>query len=105
MDRIASRTFKRVRTFIDQHSMLEGATGVVVAVSGGPDSLVLLDMLLSMKQRSSKDSALAGIKIHVAHIDHQLRGDESTADAVFVEALASRLGLPSTIESVNVQAK
>jgi len=70
--------------------------GIVVAVSGGLDSVVLLDVL----------HRLAGpleLRLHVAHLDHQLRG-ESAADARFVEALATRLGWPATIESLEVAA-
>lgn len=53
----------------------------LVAVSGGVDSVVLLDML-------SKSSHT----IVVAHVDHGIRGDESAADARFVEKLAERYG-------------
>ena len=43
-----------------------------------------------------------GIKLHVAHLDHQLRGKESAGDARYVAGLAKRLGIPSTIEKRNV---
>ena len=53
----------------------------VVAVSGGVDSVVLLDML-----------AAEGVNIVVAHFDHGIRPD-SAADARFVKALAARYGV------------
>jgi len=54
----------------------------VVAVSGGADSVALLRMLHACSQ-----------KLIVAHVNHQLRGDASDADAAFVEHLATSLGL------------
>lgn len=54
----------------------------LVAVSGGVDSVVLLDMM------SRGDDELI-----VAHVDHGIRGEESAADARFVEALAAKYGL------------
>jgi tRNA(Ile)-lysidine synthase len=56
----------------------------VVAVSGGVDSVVLLDVLVQMDEHD----------LVVAHFDHGIRGDESAADARFVEALAKGYGLP-----------
>ena len=66
----------------------------LVAVSGGVDSVVLLDML------SGTDHALI-----VAHVDHGIRED-SAADARFVAGLAKRYGLPfvSTELGLGVQA-
>jgi tRNA(Ile)-lysidine synthase len=55
-----------------------------VAVSGGADSVCLLEVLRE----------LAPGRLTVLHLDHQLRGDESNADAEFVAALAERFGLP-----------
>lgn len=55
----------------------------LVAVSGGVDSVVLLDML------SKTDHRLV-----VAHVDHGIRGAESAADARFVQALAAKYQLP-----------
>jgi tRNA(Ile)-lysidine synthetase-like protein len=58
-----------------------------VGVSGGADSVALL---LALAQR-------ADLRLHVVHLDHQTRGEESTADAEFVRALADRLNLPCTL--------
>jgi tRNA(Ile)-lysidine synthase len=55
-----------------------GAGGMVVAVSGGPDSVALLRALLTVRPPSSDG------KIIVAHLNHCLRGSESDADAAFV---------------------
>jgi tRNA(Ile)-lysidine synthetase-like protein len=58
-----------------------------VGVSGGADSVALLSLLRSR----------ADLSLHVVHLDHQTRADESAADARFVADLASRWNLPCTI--------
>lgn len=58
-----------------------------VGVSGGADSVALLMLL----------SRFPGLQLHVAHLDHELRGLESRGDAAFVRKLAQRLNLPVTI--------
>lgn len=55
----------------------------LLAVSGGVDSVVLLDMFSKTKHH-----------LIVAHVDHGIRGEDSAADARFVGALASKYGLP-----------
>jgi len=70
---------------------------VVVGVSGGADSVCLLHVLAKWQKR-------LGIKLHVAHLNHQLRGVESEADAKYVSNLAGSLGIPVTIDKQDVAA-
>jgi len=77
---------KRVRATIDEYRMLSPGTTILVAVSGGIDSVVLLDLL----QRIAADYE---VSLHVAHLDHGLRRS-SSGDARFVERLAEGRGLP-----------
>ncbi len=67
--------------------MLEPGEALLVGVSGGPDSVALLDTLVK-----------SGWRPHVCHLNHQLRGPASDADAEFVRALATQYGLKNTIE-------
>jgi tRNA(Ile)-lysidine synthase len=69
---------------------------MMVAVSGGPDSMALLAVLYQLR-------SVYNVTLVVAHINHQLRGEESTRDAVFVEHQAARLGLPFSLRSVDVK--
>ena len=74
--------------------MLAGGETVLVAVSGGADSVALLHLLKS----------LAGpwrLRLHVLHVDHQLRAD-SARDADFVEGLGARLGIAVDVATVTV---
>ncbi len=68
-----------------------------MAVSGGPDSVCLLHILTQLQTELD-------IKLHLAHLNHQLRGTEAEADASYVCQLARQLGIPATIEQRNVKA-
>lgn len=70
---------------------------VGVAVSGGPDSVCLLHLLMEL--RSHWD-----LRLTVLHLDHQLRGEASRADAEFVAKLAASFGLPFVLERANPAA-
>ena len=70
---------------------------LVVAVSGGPDSLAMLHALHCL--RDELDLAL-----HVAHLDHWLRGEDSAADAEFVARTCASLGVDCTVEDADVPA-
>jgi len=65
-------------------------TALVVGSSGGPDSSALLYSLFRLKEAH-------GISLHVAHLNHNFRGQEAEDDAVFVAEVARELGLPVTV--------
>lgn len=67
---------------------------LVVAVSGGLDSVGLLDLLRT-------GAPAGGLHLHVAHMDHRLR-PESGEDAAFVAGLAAEWGIPATVEAADV---
>ena len=74
---------KFIRRQIQQCASLQGAKRLLVAVSGGPDSIVLLDALHR-----------EGFSVVVAHCNFHLRGDASNEDAKFVRTLAAKCQLP-----------
>jgi tRNA(Ile)-lysidine synthase len=69
---------------------------VLVALSGGPDSVALLHLLVGASRRLD-------LELHAAHLDHALR-EESREDARFVSSLCSSLGLPLIVERCDVAA-
>ena len=69
---------------------------VVVAVSGGADSVALLDILTQLDAEH--------LHLVVAHLNHGLRGAESDGDENFVAALAESHGLPFLVERIDVAA-
>src|SRR5574341_561502 len=84
------------RDAIDQHSLLAGGEAVVVAVSGGADSVALLHVLRLL-------SPDLGLRLHVAHLHHGLR-QEADEDAAFVAGICGGLGLAYTVERVDARA-
>lgn len=80
---------------IEEHGMLSRGDRVLVSVSGGADSVALLLFLYGLA-RSMELELLA------FHLDHMLRAEESAADAGFVHGLCGKLGIPVTVEVVDV---
>ncbi len=87
----------QVRKTIAAYALFAPGDTVVIGVSGGPDSLALLHVLSALQSE-------LGISLHVAHLNHQLRGAESEADAKFVALLARQFGLNATIGARDVAA-
>lgn len=80
---------------LTRHNMVPPGGRVIAAVSGGPDSVCLVHLLLELA--SEGGFHVAGI----AHVNHKLRGDESEEDERFVRELANSLGLPFHSESAD----
>jgi len=87
----------QVKSTIERYRMFEEGEMLLVAVSGGVDSVVLLDVL----QHLAPDYALG---LSVAHINHGLRGSASAEDARFVERMAQHRGLPFRYAEVDPTA-
>ncbi len=84
---------KRIRSFL----IAEDIRHIVVAVSGGSDSVCLLHNLAMLKKELSLD-------ITAAHLDHMIRGQESLDDAMAVESLCKKLAVPCETEHIDVPA-
>jgi tRNA(Ile)-lysidine synthase len=68
---------------------------LLLAVSGGPDSLVLLDILHHFQET-------LGVEMRICHVNHNLRGSESRADERFVIDLHERYDLPLTVRRFDI---
>ena len=84
---------RKIAAALTEHD-LAGAR-LLVAVSGGPDSLALLHALWQLRDEY-------GLTLVGAHLNHNLRGAESYADAEFAAATFKRLGMPYTVDSADV---
>ncbi len=80
---------------IRSHGLLLGGETVLVAVSGGADSVALVHILAALRPR-------LGLTLHAIHVDHGLR-PEAGADADFVSALCRRWKVPLHVERVVVE--
>jgi tRNA(Ile)-lysidine synthase len=88
---------EKVEEYSRNHNLFYPGEKVVVAVSGGADSVCLLHVLARLRSKLE-------INLHIAHLNHQLRGKESTADARYVAGIARRMKIPITIENKDVSA-
>ncbi len=78
---------------IKAHSLILPQEKVVVAVSGGPDSVCLAHILWRLRDTLQ-------CKLVLAHLDHALRGTASKEDAFFVQRFAQRLNIPFSSRSL-----
>lgn len=89
--------FEKVAMTVGRHGMLSDGDGVVVAVSGGPDSLALLHILCELR-----DKHYPKLGLHAGHLHHGMRGAAADDDAEFVRAQCEQLGLPCSVEHADV---
>jgi tRNA(Ile)-lysidine synthase len=82
-----TRFLHQVRQTISRYGMILPGERVLVAVSGGPDSVALLGALEMVARRCR-------IQLCAAHFNHRLRGAESERDQAGAVAVAARLGVP-----------
>ncbi len=94
-DRRHSDLRAQVRAAILKHKLVAHGDMLIIGVSGGADSLSLLHALRSLRDELD-------IRLHIAHLNHQLRGPDSEEDAEFVTALAREWKLPATIETRDI---
>ena len=79
-----------------EFNMLQSRDKVLVAVSGGPDSVALLHVLLALQTKID-------IRIGIGHLDHGLRPSAAARDAAFVSSLGNKMGLQSHLASADIQ--
>tara|TARA_Y100000588_G_scaffold56518_2_gene54231 strand:- start:5338 stop:6768 length:1431 start_codon:yes stop_codon:yes gene_type:complete len=87
---------KNVKRTLGEIPVHDRIKPLIVALSGGPDSVALLLALNDLKDELD-------LKLHIAHMNHGLRGMESDDDERFVIDLANQLGLPYTTRLGNVK--
>lgn len=92
-DEVFIKEFKQT---VDRYDLLQKRDKVLVAVSGGPDSVALLHALLEIKDEFD-------LNLYVAHLNHKLRGRESDQDQKFVKNLVHKLNLKLFSKSIDVK--
>jgi len=88
---------EKVKETIAKYGMLQRGDGVLVALSGGLDSVALLSLLLEIRDEYE-------LRIFAAHLNHRLRGEESEGDARWVERLCKGLYIPCRIGQEEVRS-
>ncbi|MBO7141680.1 MAG: tRNA lysidine(34) synthetase TilS, partial [Bacteroidales bacterium] len=82
----------RFINFINHHHLAHQGSPILLAVSGGADSVCMLDMF-----------AKAGFRFAIAHVNFHLRGDESNRDEQFVRSLAEKYGAEIFVKSFDTE--
>ncbi len=85
----------KVNAVIEKHGMIRSGDGIVVGVSGGPDSVALLHVMNLLKSERN-------FRLVVAHLDHGLR-PESREDAEFTWELSESLGVSAHVQTADVR--
>lgn len=85
----------KVKHFIIKNSLLNKGDKVLVALSGGPDSVCLLHCLHMLKDEFD-------LEIGAAHVNHMLRGDEALSDEDYVRNLCESLDIECYIERIDI---
>lgn len=88
-------TLEKFKNFIEENNLIDKGDSIVSAVSGGSDSVFMLEMLLAIKDDYD-------LKIIVSHVNHGLRGAEAQRDEDFVKKLAKKNGLIYEVEHINM---
>lgn len=88
---------EKVLETISKYNLINRGETVVVAVSGGPDSICLLHILHKISQNLD-------IKLYVAHLNHQIRGLDAYLDSLYVMKFCEKLGVTCFIRSIDVPA-
>jgi len=86
---------RRVVQTIDRYGMFVSHDRVLVGVSGGPDSMALLHILITL-------APYYGIDLTVAHLNHGLRSGTAEKDAAFVQHAAEKLGLHCYLDKIAI---
>ncbi len=87
MSKIMNDMVNGTARYAKSHGLLKEGMHVLVACSGGPDSLALLDILMKLRPRFH-------LVLSAAHFDHGIRGQVSAEDAAFVAAFCRERDIP-----------
>ena len=87
---------EKVLQAIRKYNLIQEGEGIVVGLSGGPDSVCLLHVLHC-------HAALLKVKLFAVHINHMLRGKESEEDEIYISELCAKLGIPLHVMAYNIK--
>ena len=92
-----AEVYREFKSLVEKKKLFREGEKLVLGVSGGADSLALLELMWRLSQDLSLD-------LYVAHLNHGIRGPEACRDANFVQEVAEKKGLPFFLQEVSVPA-
>lgn len=87
--------YKKVLSYIKDNNLIQPSDKILVALSGGPDSMCLLNMLFKLKDELN-------ISIGAAHVNHLLRGEDSFKDEEYVINVCKEMDIPCFVKRVDI---
>ena len=95
--KIGESVFASIEKAVSEHNMLEKLKGgVLVGLSGGADSVMLLLYLAELRKK------YGSLHILAVHVNHMIRGDEADRDEQFSKEIAEKLGIPFICSKIDV---
>lgn len=88
---------KKIKEYIEKYNMLNKGDGVVLGLSGGPDSVCLFFVLLALKEEYN-------LTISAVHINHMIRGKDADEDQEYVEGLCKEFNVPLNALRIDIPA-
>ena len=87
---------KKVEEYVIENKLIKAKDKILVALSGGPDSVCLLHILYKLKE-------VLDIEIGAIHINHLLRGEESEGDERYIKDLFDKLGIKYYVKRIDIE--
>jgi len=84
----------KVAKFSAEHNLIQNGDHIILAVSGGPDSVCLVEILHELSSKME-------LKCHLAHVNYGVRGAEAKADQQFCEKLAENKKWPIDVLTIS----
>ncbi len=88
--------YKKVIKYIKTNGLINEGDRVLVAFSGGPDSVCLLNMLNELKEKFN-------IEVGAVHINHMLRGEEADIDEEYVKEFCQQKSIPCYVKRIDIK--
>ena len=88
---------KKIREYIEKHNMLNKGDGVVLGLSGGPDSVCLFFVLLALQEEYN-------LSLAAVHINHMIRGKDADEDQEYVQTLCDEFNVPLKAHKIDIPA-
>jgi len=88
---------RKVVSYIKDNKLIKSGDKILVALSGGPDSVCLLNILFALKEELN-------IEISAAHLNHLLRGEDSFKDEEYVIDMCNKMGIRCFVKRVDINS-